>query len=269
MDGKEEYKNQPLQTENYLEQSAVHADWEAVYLSPETERFYDRVFEELEPYLKKGKILDAGCGTGVLSVRLAKVSRVTAVDVSGKALKAAGQRVAQSGYADRITLQKENLCALSFADGSFPVVFCWGVLMHIPDVEKALAELMRVTAQGGYLIIGENNRRSWQGRVTRLLGRGTYLRVAETPAGREHWYRYADGDLVARHADIGWLKRQAESKGFALKKQTAAQFSELYARVGNKWLRRRLHALNRFWFWLGWAGPALGNLLIWEKTSDG
>jgi 2-polyprenyl-3-methyl-5-hydroxy-6-metoxy-1,4-benzoquinol methylase len=253
--------------EEYLQRSEVHHAWESVYLSPETERFYELVFHWLRPWLRKGPILDAGCGTGVLTLRLAQYAEVKAVDLSEKALAATRERMKKTATVHPVTCEAQDLTSLTFGDGSFPVVFCWGVLMHVPQVEAALHELMRVTAPGGYLILGENHRRSWQSRLMRLRGKGTFSRVVETPAGREHWYQYPEGDLVARHADVRWIIAQARQHGFVLRKRHAAQFSELYATVRSPWLRRRFHALNRFWFRLGWAGPALGNLLVFEKNA--
>jgi 2-polyprenyl-3-methyl-5-hydroxy-6-metoxy-1,4-benzoquinol methylase len=255
------------QVEGYLQQSAVHQDWEEVYLNADTHRFYDLVFRWLKPWLQGGMILDAGCGTGVLTQRLALHGPVTAVDLSLKAVEATQQRVATAHLLHVATVQQADLTALPFREGQFPVVFCWGVLMHVPAVEQALSELMRVTAPGGILIIGENHQGSLQSRLTRMLGRGTHAEVRQTPAGREHWYAYAEGKLVARHADVRWLAAQATARGFTRVARHAGQFSELYASVRSPWLRRRFHALNRFWFRLGWAAPALGNVLIFRRQA--
>ena len=58
-------------------------------------------------------------------------------------------------------------------------MFSWGVLMHVPNLEMALVELVRVLKPGGKLILGENNAASFDVTVPepsmrflkRLIGR--------------------------------------------------------------------------------------------------
>jgi ubiquinone/menaquinone biosynthesis C-methylase UbiE len=50
---------------------------------------------------------------------------------------------------------------LPFDDGSFDLVYSWGVLHHTPQMDRALAEAQRVLAPGGGLRIMLYNRRSW------------------------------------------------------------------------------------------------------------
>jgi SAM-dependent methyltransferase len=49
---------------------------------------------------------------------------------------------------------------MPFGDDSFDIVYCFGVLMHIPDVDRAVAEIKRVLKPGGILLLMVYNRSS-------------------------------------------------------------------------------------------------------------
>lgn len=74
--------------------------------------------------------LDAGCGTGLFSVRLAQRGfRVTAVDIAPQMIVAAAQQATQAGVRDRIRFVTGDLEAV---DGSYDAVVCFDVLIHYP-----------------------------------------------------------------------------------------------------------------------------------------
>ncbi len=92
--------------------------------------------------------LDAGCGTGLFSVELARRGfRVTAVDISTQMTKAAQTQAQQAGVAERIHFITGDLEAVN---GAYDVVSCFDVLIHYaqPDFTQIctrLAHLCRGT----------------------------------------------------------------------------------------------------------------------------
>lgn len=96
-----------------------------------------------------GRVLDAGCGTGGL---LARLSANPALHLHGLEYEAdAARRAAQKSGA-RIVCGSIN--ALPFADASFAAVVSADVLCHAAvDPQAALAELRRILAPGGLLIL--------------------------------------------------------------------------------------------------------------------
>ncbi len=92
--------------------------------------------------------LDAGCGTGLFSVELARRGfRVTAVDISTQMTKAAQTQARQAGVAERIHFITGDLEAVN---GAYDVVACFDVLIHYaqPDFTQIctrLAHLCRGT----------------------------------------------------------------------------------------------------------------------------
>lgn len=257
-----------------LQGGEVHDGWTAGYRTPENEAFYDLAFDYLAGVYgdaADGEVLDAGCGSSTKSIHLAKRGyRVVAVDVSHRILETARKAVADRGLQHNVHHQWADLTALPFADGTFSRVLCWGVLMHVPEVEAAVAELARVTRAGGTIVISEGNRRSLQAvslrGLKRMLGKQR-AEVRDTPAGIEFWEETGDGRLVTRQANIGWLVRAFEQRGAKLVERRAGQFSELFTLFKARPLRRLIHAFNGLWFKaVRRPGPAFGNLLVFRKA---
>jgi 2-polyprenyl-3-methyl-5-hydroxy-6-metoxy-1,4-benzoquinol methylase len=253
----------------------IHDQWESAYRSDRNERFYERVFDELVTFLPAtigdSEVLDAGCGGGAHSLRLARRGfKVRAIDFSESVLGPAREKARAHGLEDRIRVQQADLLELPFEDGAFSGVLCWGVLMHVPDVRKALSELARVTAPDGVLILNEVNAAAPEARLLRaVLPRfaKTEITLRETPEGIEHWTQTASGPLMWRHANIPWFVAQVESLGFSLRLRRAAQLSELYTRPRPKFLQPAVHALNTAWFErVRRPSPALGNMLVFDRT---
>ena len=69
-------------------------------------------------------------------------------------LTAARRRIVDADLDKQVVLQKADLTALPFPDCSFDFVISWGVVMHIPEMEKALLELVRVLKPEGTLVLG-------------------------------------------------------------------------------------------------------------------
>ena len=259
--------------ESALAQPEVHRQWAGSYRTRDNDAFYERAFDlitaELDPP-PGATFLDAGCGSCAHTVRLARRGfDVCAVDFSESALDMARDHLEATGLDERITLQREDLTHLSFADASFDYAICWGVLMHVPDVSRAIAELSRVLRPGGKLVVSEGNKDSLEARarrgLERLRGREE-AEVVQTSAGLERWDDSGGGRLVTRQADVSWLIASFEAHGLRLTERVAGQFSESYTFLPSAPLKRVVHAFNNFWFGrVKRPGPAVANILIFEK----
>ena len=97
-------------------------------------------------------ILDAGCGTGEGSSRLAELypaAQILGVDIIDAHLELARTRYAR--FAPRLQFEHQSVFELKAADGTFDLTVCRHVLHSIPHPERVLAEFARVTRPGGYL----------------------------------------------------------------------------------------------------------------------
>ena len=94
---------------------------------------------------------DLGCGTGQVSAALAPfVARVIAVDGSAAMLQAARRRL--HGF-DNVDLRRGEIEALPIDDGGLDAATLMLVLHHLPEPERALAEVARVLKPKGRGVI--------------------------------------------------------------------------------------------------------------------
>ena len=108
------------------------------------------------PITRGARILDAGCGTGLLTLALLRAIRfpvsITALDLSSTSVAAARKSLYYSDGRKRdVTFTQGNLLSLPFADASLDVVVTAGALEYVP-LADGLTELARVIAPGGHLL---------------------------------------------------------------------------------------------------------------------
>jgi len=108
------------------------------------------------PVSRGAKILDAGCGTGLLTLSLLRALRcpvsITALDLSQTSVAAARKSLYfSSGRKRDVTFTQGNLLCLPFADESLDLVVTSGALEYVP-LADGLTELARVIAPGGHLL---------------------------------------------------------------------------------------------------------------------
>lgn len=98
------------------------------------------------------RVLDAGCGTGEGASRLAEMfprATVLGVDILDQSLGLARSRYAR--LAPRLTFENQSVYELRAPDHAFDLTVNRHVMHSIPDAERVLAELARVTRRGGRL----------------------------------------------------------------------------------------------------------------------
>jgi SAM-dependent methyltransferase len=126
---------------------------EAVAADPQVVALLDRATSILRPAPGE-RVLEVGCGLGADARELARAvapgGSVVAVDISEAMLAAARQR--HDASLD-VTYEHADVTALPYDDGSFDVVRIERVLQHVPEVERACAELARVLKPGGRVLV--------------------------------------------------------------------------------------------------------------------
>ena len=141
-----------------------------------------------------GRALEIGAGTGFFSLNLAQagiLDEVVVTDISRGMVDVA----VRNGRALGVPIEGRvaDAEALPFADGEFDLVLGHAVLHHIPDVELALRECLRVLRPGGRLVFcGEPTERGDV--VARALSRLTWwtaTRAIALPVLRERYGRPA------------------------------------------------------------------------------
>jgi SAM-dependent methyltransferase len=125
---------------------------EAVAARPEVQALHDRATALLAPRPGE-RVLEVGCGLGAdareLAGRVAPDGEVVAVDLSKAMVEAARER--HDATLD-VTYERADVTDLPYDDASFDVVRVERVLQHVPQVERACAEMARVLKPGGRLL---------------------------------------------------------------------------------------------------------------------
>ncbi|MGC9203315.1 MAG: class I SAM-dependent methyltransferase, partial [Thermoproteota archaeon] len=104
-------------------------------------------------------ILDAGCGTMHWTIYLAKKGhKVVGLDISRGITAGRNKIKTEKIIGKSIDIVIADVANLPFRDSTFSsVISLFGVLNHLPDHKKALAEITRVTKVGGKVIVGVSN----------------------------------------------------------------------------------------------------------------
>src|SRR5215207_8697389 len=127
-------------------------------LNPSRVGYMRRILtEDLGHDPKRLRILDVGCGGGLLAEEFARLGcAVTGVDPSTDSLEVARAHAREGGL--DIDYREATGDALPFADGEFPAAYCCDVLEHVDDVGRTLAEIARVLEPGGVFLYDTVNR---------------------------------------------------------------------------------------------------------------
>lgn len=127
------------------------------------------------------RVLEAGCGYGRLSRSLLSHRRIRWTGVELSPTMARHSREQLPGTPPVL---RADISHLPLASNTFDRVLCSGVLMHLEDESRALAELVRVTRPGGLLVLSGNNLFHPLGLVVHLraLLRRNYVQRFHFPA---------------------------------------------------------------------------------------
>jgi SAM-dependent methyltransferase len=109
--------------------------------------FYHAVLSHTRP---EDLLLDCGCGVGITTAHLRQQRpRIQGVDFSSTFIETARAR---GDY-----FQVMDLTDLKFPDHHFDLVCSADTIEHIPDIQKALAEMTRVLKPGGFMVLQAPN----------------------------------------------------------------------------------------------------------------
>ena len=158
--------NQQALVNGYFESSADF--WREIYEHTDvTSRVYQTRFHTVLDQVDRlrlpadSRVLEVGCGAGHTTVALAQRGfLVDALDAAQAMASQTGTLVEQFGLSQRVSTGTGDIYHLPYPDASFPLALAIGVLPWLADRDRAVNELARIIAPGGYLLITMDNSRS-------------------------------------------------------------------------------------------------------------
>jgi len=102
------------------------------------------------------RLLDIGCGPGLQTLELARISAATilAIDTHQPFLDALALQAKRAGLADQITVLNQSMFALDFEPCSFDIIWSEGAI-YIIGFERGLRDWQPLLKKGGYLAVTE------------------------------------------------------------------------------------------------------------------
>jgi 2-polyprenyl-6-hydroxyphenyl methylase/3-demethylubiquinone-9 3-methyltransferase len=143
------------------------------------------------------KVLDIGCGGGILSESMAQCgAAVTGIDLSEKALAVARLHLLESGQ--QVDYQK--IAAEEFADqtpGRFDIVTCMEMLEHVPNPASTIAACAALVKPGGHVFFSTINRNA-KAYVLAVVGAEYILKLL--PRGTHEYAKFIKPSELSRWA---------------------------------------------------------------------
>jgi ubiquinone/menaquinone biosynthesis C-methylase UbiE len=176
-----------------VDNRAYYDQFAATY-EKERHHGYHAMIDKLEtsivmPYVENARVLEAGCGTGMILKEVAPRARqAVGIDISPGMLATARSR--------GLDVINASVTHVPFPDGHFDLAYSFKVLAHVERIGHAMAELARVVRPGGHVIAEFYNPWSLRYLVKRLK-RPTQIAGATTD--ESVFTRYDSLSMVRRY----------------------------------------------------------------------
>ncbi len=115
---------------------------------------YTRKAFEMLPALEKPRILDIGCGSGIPTIELARLSKgeVIGIDIDQAGLDKLTRTIEEKGFSNRMKTMRCSLLEINYPNESFDILWAEGVL-NLIGYDKSFKECNRLLKPNGFLVI--------------------------------------------------------------------------------------------------------------------
>ncbi|MCK4388191.1 MAG: class I SAM-dependent methyltransferase, partial [Dehalococcoidia bacterium] len=115
---------------------------------------YTRKAFHMVPELDRPCILDVGCGSGVPTIELARLSngQIIGLDIQQNLLDILRRKIEEAGLSDRVKTLNCSMFDMDFPDESFDIIWAEGSISRI-GFERGLKEWRRFLKPNGFLVV--------------------------------------------------------------------------------------------------------------------
>ena len=158
-------------------------------LNKYTEKAY-----RLLPILNNPRILDIGCGSGVGTIHLAKLShgRITAIDIDRNRLNKLNEKAVAEGVSDQIEIINCSLFDLAFPEESFDIIWAEGSIAVI-GFKRGISKWRRFLKQQGFLVI--HDEATDAAKKLKQAAKGGYSLLSHFFVSEDDWRREYFGPM--------------------------------------------------------------------------
>ena len=148
---------------------------------------YTRMAFESIPKIDHPRILDIGCGAGIPTLEIAKLSdgEVTGIDIDQKALDRLNRKIQQKRLSDRVKVINRSVYDTKFEDERFDLILEEGVI-HLLDLKRTLTECSRILKLNGFMVTGEAT--NWANRKLNYFPKFGFKLIKQIPWESECWW---------------------------------------------------------------------------------
>ena len=120
---------------------------------------YTRKAFKILPKCKNPHMLDVGCGTGVPTIELAKISNghVIGIDIDESSLNLLQRKIKEMGLNNRVSVIKDSILTMDFPEECFDIIWAEGSIFVI-GFENSLKKWHRFLKPNGFLVIHDENK---------------------------------------------------------------------------------------------------------------
>lgn len=115
---------------------------------------YTKEAFQMLPSLKKPRILDIGCGSGIPAIEIAKITdgEIVGVDIDQSCINEFERKIKKEGLSFRVKALKLETAEIKFPDETFDVIWSEGVIGEY-SFEEELKDWHRLLKRNGHLVI--------------------------------------------------------------------------------------------------------------------
>jgi len=148
---------------------------------------YTRKAFRMIPETERPLVLDIGCGSGISTQELAKLSRgkVVGIDIDQAALDRFARRIKKAGLTDHIKVMNCSMFDMDFPDRSFDIVWAEGSIYAI-GFERGLREWKQLLKPGGCMVVHDEQGNTKE-KLNQIAGCG-YQLLGYFILSKETWW---------------------------------------------------------------------------------